>query len=256
MSNSDTNYRLVISYNGSGFRGLAPNPGVRTVVGEIQTILSQWTGYEPAVIMSGRTDAGVHASHQVLNFCIPELNISAEKLGWIISSKLAPEVVVLRADVAPLEFDARHDATGRRYRYLVNNSENADPLTAHSHWHIRQPLDLDEMNRAAAMLIGSHDFTSFCRRPKQEPDQQPASLVRRVVAAEWAELQPGELKFAIAGSAFCHQMVRSIVGFLIGVGVGKRQAKETTAVLEAKDRAAAEPIAPPHGLCLTEVEYQ
>jgi tRNA pseudouridine38-40 synthase len=130
-----------------------------------------------------------------------------------------------------------------------------DPFLAATSWHVAPPLDLRAMQAACDPLIGEHDFSSFCRRPKGEPD---ASLTRRVLDARW-EPDPaagdGVLRFWIEATAFCHQMVRSITGTLVDVGLGKRHAADVMAALQARDRSAAGPVAPPHGLCLWEVVY-
>jgi tRNA pseudouridine38-40 synthase len=118
---------------------------------------------------------------------------------------------------------------------------------------VSDPLDVDAMSGAAQALVGEHDFSSFCRRPKDQPE---ASLVRRVLHTAWVpEAEPGLLRFEIAASAFCHQMVRSIVGTLVDIGRGRTRSADLAEVLAAKDRAAAGNLAPPHGLCLWQVGY-
>ncbi|MEL6982335.1 MAG: tRNA pseudouridine(38-40) synthase TruA [Actinomycetota bacterium] len=256
--------RLLVAYDGTGFRGLAPNDGVRTVVGELRRVLEPLIGPVPDVVMSGRTDAGVHAWGQMLSLVVPDDRpIDLERIQKSVNSRLGPEVVLRSIERADDDFSARFSATGRRYRYLVVNRDVPDPFLARTAWWVPTPLDLAAMTEAAGHVIGEHDFSSFCRRPKPRAgdpgDQPPPSLVRRVFDAHWldlgAELGEGVLRFDIGGSAFCHQMVRSIVGFLVAVGTGKRQADELPEVLAAKDRAAAEQPAPSHGLTLWAVDY-
>lgn len=247
--------RLTIAYDGTNFRGLAPNSGVRTVVGELVRVLSPYLRYEPEIVMSGRTDAGVHSSAQVLSFDAPTAWLDIDRLQRMINARLAPEIVALDARVVADEFSARFDAVGRRYRYTVLNRPLPDPLLARSTWHVAEALDLATMRLACDPILGEHDFSSFCRRPKVKEGGTPVSLARRIDRATWHDMGDGLLEFRIEGSAFCHQMVRSLVGFHVAVGKGNRSAGELRSVLAAKDRQAAEQPAPPHGLNLVEVMY-
>jgi tRNA pseudouridine38-40 synthase len=163
--------------------------------------------------------------------------------------------VATDVSIADAEFSARFDAIGRRYRYRIVNRPVPDPFSARFAWWVPEPLRLPLMQLACDPLLGEHDFSSFCKRPKVAPGEEPVSLTRRVTEATWNDLGDGELVFEIAGSAFCHQMVRSIVGFHAAVGRGKRSAGEVRAVLAARDRQVAEQPAPPHGLTLVAVHY-
>jgi tRNA pseudouridine38-40 synthase len=168
-----------------------------------------------------------------------------------LNKALRPAIVVRECCVAPDGFDARRSATGRRYRYTIRNHPVADPFTAHVAWHVPEPLDLAAMRLACDPLIGEHDFSSFCRRPPGE-----ASLVRRVREAKWVDGGEGILRFEIEASSFCHQMVRSVVGLMADIGLGKKKAGDVAHILRARSRQGAGQIAPPHGLCLWEVTYQ
>ncbi len=248
--------RLTIGYDGTDFRGLAPNEGVRTVVGELVRILSPVFGFAPDFVMAGRTDAGVHARAQVLSFDVLADAVDTDLIRRVINARLGPEVVAISAEVAAPEFSARFDARQRRYRYQVLNRETPDPFHARYSWFVPEPLNLALMQLGCEPLLGSHDFSSFCRKPKVAVGQGAPSLVREVTKAGWADLGNGFLQFEIAGSAFCHQMVRSIVGFHVSIGRGKRTAGELRGVIAAKDRQAAEQPAPPHGLTLWDVAYR
>lgn len=251
--------RLTIAYDGTDFRGLAPNTNVRSVVGELVRVLTPLFGFAPDIVMSGRTDAGVHAARQVLSFDAPVAaesgDVDLDGIARVINRRLGPEVVALEVASVPMGFSARHDAVGRRYRYRVVNRPVPDPFTSRYAWWVPQPLNVAVMRLACDPFLGQHDFSSFCKRPKVGPGEDPVSLVRRIDEATWTDRGDGELVFEIAGSAFCHQMVRSIVGFHVAVGRGKRSAGEIMGVLAAKSRQVAEPPAPPHGLTLIDVTY-
>ncbi len=252
-------YRLTIAYDGTNFRGLAPNDGVRTVVGELQPVLEAILGPIEEIHMSGRTDAGVHGRQQVLSFDT-DATLDPVRVIKSINSRLGQEVVAsdLRVAESP-HFHARFSATGRRYRYTVLNHPHPMPFSARTEWWVKEPLDLDAMNRGCQHLLGEHDFSSFCRRPRQGDRDEPHSLVRRIDSAAWTEHRDEaghrRLRFHIAGPAFCHQMVRSIVGMAVAVGAGRRCPEDVVKVLEARDRNAAPSPAPPHGLMLWEVSY-
>jgi tRNA pseudouridine38-40 synthase len=258
------NVRLLIAYDGTDFRGLAPNPGVRTVVGELQRVIEPLIGYAPEIIMSGRTDAGVHGWGQVLSFEMPDGAVEPSRIQRSVNARLGPEIVVRDASLVDPDFSARFSATGRRYRYHIVNQPVPDPFRARMAWWFPDPLDVAAMDRASEHLLGEHDFSSFCRRPKPTIDDdgnrvEPV-MVRRVTGARWvvladSEADNGLLRFEIEGSAFCHQMVRSIVGFLVMVGTGKRQPDELPDVIAARDRSVAEQPAPGHGLTLWQVDY-
>ncbi len=252
--------RLTIAYDGTDFRGLAPNLDVRTVVGELVRVLSPLLGRAPDIVMSGRTDAGVHAAEQVLSFDVPADKIESGKvhmagIAKVINQRLGPEVVATDVRLAEPGFSARYDAIGRRYRYHVVNQPTPDPFSARFAWWVPQLLNVAVMQLACDPFLGQHDFSSFCKRPKVGSGEEPLSLERRIDEATWSDLGDGRLVFEIAGSAFCHQMVRSIVGFHVAVGRGKRSAGEVRSVLAAKSRNVAEPAAPPHGLTLMSVTY-
>ena len=247
--------RMQLAYDGSGFRGFAVNPGVRTVGGDLAAALSQVLGHEVTLTCAGRTDAGVHAWGQVVHFDTPGQPDPAA-LQRSLNKMLAPSVVVRSAAVAGAGFDARHSAVGRRYRYTVLNRPLPDPFLAATTWHIDEPLDLGSMILACDPLLGEHDWSSFCKRPPS-PDAAlgPRSLVRVVRHAGWTDLGVGVLRFEIEASAFCHQMVRSVVGTLVAVGKGRMRAGDIGALIRAGDRSQAAEPAPPHGLCLWRVTY-
>jgi tRNA pseudouridine38-40 synthase len=238
--------RLDLAYDGSGFRGFARQPRIRTVEGVLLEALERVVGRPPRLSVAGRTDAGVHAEGQVVSF---PADADPDRLQRALNGMLAPEVVVLRARRAPDGFDARRSASGREYRYRVRTAGLPDPFTARYEWY--QPGDhrLGAMRRAASLLEGEHDFRSFCRPPR---DGSPTvrRLERLTVRRE------GDVLFARArAGSFLHQMVRSLVGTLIAVGEGRMDPETMPEVLEARDRSAAGPVAPADGLVLVRVHY-
>ena len=246
---------MTVAYDGSGFRGFAANAGVPTVAGTLTAALEQVLRHPVELTCAGRTDAGVHGWGQVVSFDVHDEAVDLAELQRAVNRLCGGPVVVREAAVAAPDFDARFSARARVYRYTILNRPVGDPFLARTTWHVTTPLDRHVLRLACDPFIGSHDFSSFCRAPKVAAGQPPASLVRRVVDARWDELDDGLLRFQIEASAFCHQMVRSIVGTLVEVGSGRRRAGELTAVLRSGDRHDAGQLAPPHGLCLWEVKY-
>jgi tRNA pseudouridine38-40 synthase len=137
----------------------------------------------------------------------------------------------------------------------VLNRPVPDPFLARYAWHVEQPLDLHAMRLGCDPLIGEHDFTSFCRRPKKPSGVAEPTMMRRVLDATWVDLGDGVLRFDITASAFCQQMVRSVVGTLVETGTGRKRAGDVRGILEARDRSRAGELAPPHGLVLWHVAY-
>lgn len=245
------NIRCTVAYRGTHFHGFAENADVRTVSGELRSALEQVLREPIEINVAGRTDAGVHATGQVISFLTTSYRFDSSRLQQSLNRLCAPDIVVRSLEEVPEDFDARFSASERSYRYTVLNSRFADPLMADLEWHVPEPLDVAAMNAAAAALVGEHDFTSFCRRPKDRPD---ASLVREVRRATWRRVDR-RLVFDVSANAFCHQMVRSLVGFCVSVGRGAHTPSDVPAVLAARDRSAAAPIAPPVGLVLVDVVY-
>ena len=247
--------RTEIAYDGAPFHGFAVNDGVRTVAGDLEAALSRVTSYDVVVTCAGRTDSGVHAVGQVLSFDVPD-DIDLEKLRRSVNRLCAPSIVMSRIEPAEADFDARFDATGRTYRYRILNRPDPDPFLSPTTWHVVGPLDVSAMNRACGDLIGEHDFTSFCRRRKNPLSESANVLVRRVETAKWSGPDDDDiLTFEITASAFCHQMVRSIVGVLVAIGSGSLPVSGVSTVLAAHDRQAAGKPAPPQGLSLWSVRY-
>jgi tRNA pseudouridine38-40 synthase len=254
----------VVSYDGGAFRGFADQPEVPTVAGALRLALSRTARLPepPSVTCAGRTDAGVHARGQVVHVDLPPVPFDGVGLARALNRQLAPAIVIQSAATVEATFDARRSATGRSYRYLVWNGAWPDPLLAPIAWHVRHPLDLHAMAAASDVVLGTHDFRSFCRRKPGTAPEEP--IVRRVTRARWSvdegpELEAaGEgrlLRFEIVANSFCHQMVRSLVGSLVDIGRGEGNAATLLARLRMASRHAASDPAPARGLCLVSVQY-
>ena len=255
--------RFVVAYHGAGFHGFAPNPNVATVVGVLTDAIGRVARYAVELVGAGRTDAGVHAWGQVISCDLPADTDLADLVRHV-NRMCAPRVVLRDADWAADQFSARFDATWRHYRYTVFNSAVPHPFLGLTSWHVPRPLSLPTMQLACDPLIGEHDFATFCRKPEVSAGQAERSLRRRVVQARWTDvshqndMSPGDgrlLRFDIRANAFCHQMVRSIVGTLVDVGRGHMHAGEVRALMLSRDRQLAPALAPAHGLTLWEVGY-
>ena len=246
--------RIDLSYDGTGFSGWAAQPGRRTVEG----VLAETLGHvlrlpaSPRLTVAGRTDSGVHARGQVAHSDLPDA-VWAAHAGAArrrLARALPPDIRVRAIGPAPDGFDARFSALWRRYSYRVcDDPATADPLRRHETlWHPRG-LDLAAMNAAAGTLTGEHDFAAFCRR------REGATTVRALRRLDWRRDNDGVAVACVVADAFCHNMVRALVGALLAVGEGSRPPSWPSAVLAAAVRDPAVRVVPPHGLCLEEVRY-
>jgi tRNA pseudouridine38-40 synthase len=242
--------RLLLAYDGTGFRGWARqrDPGVRTVEGVLAERLETILRGPVKLSVAGRTDAGVHARGQVASFRTGSA-IAPERLQRALNAGLTPEVVVLAVSEAPDGFDARFSATAREYGYRIDERDTPDPFTGRFVWHRPGRLALGPMREAAALLVGEHDFTSFCRHPG--PDRSTIRDLRRLSVTRRDDL----IEIRAVANAFLHQMVRSLVGTLVTVGEGRLEAVSMGEILSARDRAAAARLAPARGLTLERVRY-
>ena len=248
-----------VAYDGAPFHGFAANAGVSTVAGLLNEALSRVLRTRVVVTCAGRTDRGVHAVGQVISFDAPD-DVDLDFLRRSVNRQCGPSVVVSTLQRAPDDFDARFSATGRTYRYRILNRPDADPFTTSRAWHVSDALDLEAMGAATAHLVGEHDFSSFCRQRPPLPDGTAATMVRRITGASWRRFADNLsgvelLEFEVSASAFCHQMVRSVVGTLADVGRGRLAAGSIPGILAACDRQAAGEPAPPGGLTFWSVAY-
>jgi tRNA pseudouridine38-40 synthase len=259
--------RIDLSYDGGGFSGWARQPGQRTVQQVLEDALSQVLRADPPVqlTVAGRTDAGVHARGQVAHADLP-LGAWLDAAPVILrrlARLLPPDVRVRRIGVAPDGFDARFSALSRRYSYRVcDDVTGPEPLRRHDTLWTRREIEIGPMNEAAALLLGEHDFAAFCRR------REMATTVRELLSLSWTRPElavpgsgvpgsgvPRVAEATVIADAFCHSMVRALVGALLKVGEGARPPSWPAQVLTARVRDSAVPVVPPHGLCLEEVCY-
>ncbi len=252
--------RIDLAYDGAGFHGWAAQPGLRTVQGELEASLATVLRVAPvSVTCAGRTDTGVHARGQV---CHVDLEADAlvaaagrsgsppvEALTRRLNGVLDADLRVRGISVAPDGFDARFSAVWRRYAYRLDATGAPDPLTRGHVLAWRHPVDLDAMNTAAKPLMGEHDFAAFCKR------REGATTVRTLLDLRWEREASGVAVATVRADAFCHHMVRSLMGCLLAVGEGRRPASWPGEVLRAGVRNAAVTVVPAHGLTLEEVGY-
>jgi len=246
--------KVDLSYDGTGFSGWAAQPGRRTVEDVLAQGLARVLRLDeaPRLTVAGRTDAGVHARGQVAHTDVAQdaWAAGADAARRRLARALPPDLRVRAIAPAPDGFDARFSALWRRYSYRVcDDPADADPLRRHDTlWHPRI-LDLAAMNVAAAGLVGEHDFAAFCRR------REGATTVRALRRLDWQRDAEGVAVCCVIADAFCHNMVRALVGALIPVGEDSRPAAWPATLLAAAVRNPAVRVVPPHGLCLEEVRY-
>jgi len=248
-------YQAFVAYDGTDFHGFAPNPGVETVGGLIRASLEKVLGNETKITCAGRTDAGVHAEGQVISFDAEPVN--EKQLEKSLNQLCSPHIGIRSLKETDSSFDARFSAKSRTYRYRVLNQNYLDPFLQRFVWHVRDRLDVYSMQEATSLLIGEHDFSSFCRKRivKINNSKIETSLVREVQSLEILQKEANIIEIWVTATSFCHQMVRSITGTLIDVGLGKIGTKKVAEILSEKDRNAAGRVAPPQGLTLMEVAY-
>ncbi|MFN2320569.1 MAG: tRNA pseudouridine(38-40) synthase TruA [Dermatophilaceae bacterium] len=254
--------RLDLGYDGTDFSGWAAQPGRRTVQGELTAALAMiLRAPEPLfVTCAGRTDAGVHARGQVAHVDVPDEEYArvagrssrtpAEALATRLRGVLPRDITVRRVSEGPDGFDARFSATSRRYRYrLCDDSAHLDPLRLRETVLHPKPLDAVAMAAAAERLTGLHDFAAFCRR------REGATTIRTLLRYEWERVGEGHLVATLVADAFCHSMVRALVGAVVPVGEGRVPVEFAGDLLAAGVRDARAKVMPPHGLVLEEVTY-
>jgi tRNA pseudouridine38-40 synthase len=246
-----TRFRATLEYDGTDFAGWQLQRDARTVQGELEQALAKITGAPVRPTAAGRTDAGVHASGQVVHFD-SDTHLSPVELRRALNGVLPADVAVVDLFAAAPDFHARRDAVGKRYVYRILQRASPSPLRDRFTWHLRGPLDLEAIARASQGLIGLHDFRAFRGTPGG--DVGPEDTRRRLERLDWVR-DGDEVRVVADGSGFLRYMVRNLVGTLVLVGRGRRSPESIADVLASRERARAGPTAPPHGLCLEAVRY-
>ncbi|MEV8241638.1 tRNA pseudouridine(38-40) synthase TruA [Microbacterium testaceum] len=258
--------RLDISYDGTHFRGWARQPGLRTVQGTLEDALARILGGDPRLVVAGRTDAGVHASGQVAHLDLDddqqarlprrrrhgdEDNAVAALAGRVRGVLGAyPDVTVHRTTLAPEGFDARFSAVWRRYTYRVADANSGyDPLERLRTTTVKAPLDVETMHAAAQRLIGLHDFAAYCKA------REEATTIRTLLEYDWRRGDDGILVANVRADAFCHSMVRALVGACVAVGEGRLDVEDVVRIRDDGRRTPDTKVLAARGLVLAEVGY-
>ncbi|GAB2509172.1 tRNA pseudouridine synthase A [Paramicrobacterium agarici] len=265
-----TRFRLDIAYDGTDFKGWARQPGLRTVQGVLEDAIARLFGRrgdEPGLTVAGRTDAGVHATGQVAHIDLLERHVDALKRqrrrdavpqspGEVFTRRVdgvlgrRSDVVVTSASEAPAGFDARFSASWRRYEYRVaDDVTGRNPLERNTIVWRPGVLDVDAMDAAARELVGLHDFGAYCK------PREGATTIRTLQDFCWRRDDAGRVIAEVRADAFCHSMVRSLVGACVAVGEGRLSAAELVQIRDAAERTSSFTVMPAHGLTLVQVGY-
>lgn len=243
------NLRLVLAYDGTGYAGWQKQKNALSLQEVFEKTAEKVLGHPVAVAAAGRTDAGVHAKGQCINF-YSRTPIPPEKLKWILNQKLPRAVKVVRAAKAPMRFHATYHAEWKIYRYVIRNHPEPSPFDRFFHHWEARPLDLPAMSAAARVLLGRHDFSAFCGPLGR--DRNPNRTLRFIRVCR----RGAEVHVDVEGDSFLHHMVRILAGTLLYVGLGKWKHKDVQEALQSRDRRKAGPTLPAKGLFLMKVRYR
>lgn len=242
------NIKLIIEYDGKKFGGWQKQPTKLNIQGEIEQAIKEITGEDVELIASGRTDSGVHSLGQIANFKTNS-NIEIEKVAIAINSKLKKSIVIKKAEEVSEDFHARYSCKGKKYRYIINNSQQGTAIYRDLECHIPQKLDVEKMRKAIKYFEGEHDFKGF-----KASGTSSKNTIRTIYKAEIK--QEGErIIIELTGSGFMYNMVRIIAGTIVDVGLGRINPEEIPRIINLKDRNKAGKTLPAHGLYLVEVYY-
>ena len=262
-------WKLTVAYDGTSYNGWQIQPGLPTIQGTLAHALHRITSETVLPQGSGRTDTGVHALGQIASVTLAS-PIPAANLQRALNHILPVSIRIVSIEAVPEDFHARHSARRKTYEYRIAPQPVCLPTLAPFVWNCTWPLDLSKMQQAAALVVGTHDFTSFAatdpdlsaRLDDEESDPTdsaadipPKTAVRTIFNSTWHRNSDDLLIYSVTGSGFLHHMVRNLVGTFVDVGRGRTPADAIPAILAARSRAAAGPTAPPQGLFLLEVDY-
>ncbi|TVX95610.1 tRNA pseudouridine(38-40) synthase TruA [Cohnella terricola] len=269
------NIALVVSYDGTDYQGFQCQPGGHTIQDKLEAAIYHLSGEHVKLMGSGRTDAGVHARCQVVNF-LTSSSIPIERWAIALNTRLPGDIVVQSVYGVPDEFHARHHALNKTYRYTINCNRTPDLFRRRYEFHHPTPLDIEGMKAGLACLIGEHDFTSYTSPLSTKPSHvrtilkaslelesgsEESLYANPIYGRAWDEIhyvgkQRGVVHLYVTGTGFLYNMVRIIAGTLVQVGEGKRTPEDMARILAARDRSKAGPTAMPQGLSLWEVVYE
>ncbi|MGN1351253.1 MAG: tRNA pseudouridine(38-40) synthase TruA [Clostridia bacterium] len=242
------NIKLIIEYDGKGFNGWQKQPNKLNIQGEIERAIKEVTGEEVELNASGRTDAGVHAISQVANFKT-QSNIDINKIPIALNSKLKKSIIIKKAEEVDLNFHARYNAKGKKYRYIINNSLVGSAIYRDLEYNFPIKLDVEKMKHAAKYFEGEHDFKAF-----RSSGTSNKNSVREIYKVEIKE-ENERIILEFTGNGFLYNMVRIMVGTLMDVGLGKIKPESIKDIIDSKERTKAGKTAPAQGLYLVEVYY-
>ena len=243
------NYRMTLQYDGTRYSGWQKQGNTKnTIQGRLENILLKMTGTETEIHGSGRTDAGVHALAQVANFKC-STSLSEKQIQDYLNEYLPPDIRVLSLTEASSRFHARLNAAKKHYRYIIDTNTVQDVFTRQYRTHFPESLSIKDIKAAASLLLGEHDFKSFC-----DNKHMKKSTIRRIDSIH-IKMEAGILTIDFLGNGFLYHMIRILVGTLLEIGPKKRKPEDITAILQAKDRTAAGFTAQPQGLYLVKVFY-
>lgn len=242
------NIKLTIQYDGTAYHGWQTQKNVRTVQETAEKAIAVITGAKPQLTGCSRTDTGVHAEMFAANFK-SETKIPCEKFPLALNTYLPDDIVCIKAEDMPADFNARFCAKGKKYTYYIQNSRFPDVFEKNYAWHYPYKLDIDEMKRAAAAFLGEHDFIGFAAS-----GFTVKTTVRTIYSLD-VEKTGDKIKITVCGNGFLYNMVRIIAGTLAFVGCGKLKAGDMADIIASRDRKRAGITAPPQGLFLSEVYY-
>lgn len=246
------NLKLIVAYDGKNYLGWQKTPEGPSIEASLETVLQQIFQHPVQLQAASRTDAGVHANGQVVNFFTSKPEVNLSKLKNSLNSLLKKDIAILEIEEMALPFHPTLDAIGKEYHYYLCYDDFQFPQLRHYSWHVPFALNIDDMKEAASILIGKHDFSSFCNAKK---NSSYLDYFREISSLDILELENKRLCIRIVGNHFLYKMVRTIVGTLVYVGKNKIKKEEIPFILSAKYRPEAGMTAPSHGLYLHKVSY-
>ena len=252
-----TRYKLTIEYKGTDYCGWQKQPDAETIQGAVETAINGFCGQDVTITVAGRTDAGVHARGQIAHVDLDDFKKTMQpfEIAKAINAHLLPQPIsILNVEIVPKDFHARFSATNKLYVYRIINRQAFLTFDKGLAWHVKRPLDTDVMREAAQYLLGHHDFTTFrdsecqAKHPRRTLDRLDIQAFQTVEGTQ-------EILIETEAQSFLHHMVRNMVGTLALVGEGKWKPADVKTALDAKDRKAGGPTAPPDGLYLVRIDY-